>query len=58
MSKKEKRGRGRPKSGNPPRTNRVQVLLNDTELEAITTAANGNASAFLRDAGLKEAACS
>ena len=53
-----KRGPGRPKTGKAPRLNKVQVMLNDAELSKISKAANGNNSAFLREAGLSAADCS
>lgn len=53
MSKEEKRKPGRPKSGQPLRTNRVEVLLTDAELKTIAKAAGGvSLSSYMRGAVL------
>lgn len=47
--------RGRPKTKDGARSNRVQVLLHDHELTTITKAAKGSLSDFLRTAGIDRA---
>ena len=54
-TKPVKKKRGRPKTAEGARSNRVQVLLHDHELKAITSAAKGSLSDFLRTAGIDKA---